>query len=125
MNNQTENYLRNFMRDCQRFWSRQWYVGKDKIPHLWSYEQSLIGVYADMKGAVINKHPYFAEDGEVISEADCCRVFNTEFSGSWEDAKKHYCPGGVISCRTITNGDSIYANGGMDALLDWIKENTL
>lgn len=112
------------MRDCQQFWSRQWYVGKDKMPHQWSYEQSLVGVYCDMR-TIIDKHPYFAAPGEIISESDCSRVFCTEFSGSWEDAKKHFCVVTIIPYRTIPNGDCLYRDGGLDALTDWIKENVL
>ena len=111
------------MRECQQFWSLQWFVNKDGRPQLFSYRQSLVGTYADMKDCIVGKSPHFAQEGEIIDEADCCRVFNTEFSDSWEDAKKHYCPGTIIPFRVIANGESIYRHEGMEGLERWIKEN--
>ncbi len=97
------------MRQCQNFWQKQW-VNKpqrdgSRKPTQVSYEQSLIGVYCDIKGVVIDKtNVYFAKpEGDIITEADACRVFNTEFSSSWEDAKKHYVPGGPFPYPIIPN----------------------
>lgn len=108
MTEQTETNLRTFMRRCQQFWTTQWLNVRQKDgtrrPTKVSYEQSLIGVYADMTGSVIDKPcVYFATPGDVITESDCCRVFNTEFSDSWESAKKHYTPGGIFSSPVIPN----------------------
>lgn len=109
MTQTTENNLRTFMRQCQQFWMTQWVSKRNhegvSIPTPVTYEQSLIGVYADMRCSVIDKpNVYFAvPNSDIITEADCCRVFNTEFSDSWEDAKKHYAPGQVLPYPIIPN----------------------
>lgn len=105
---QTETNLRTFMRQCQRFWQLQW-VEKPKKdgstkPSQVSYELSLTGVYCDLKNVIINKsNVHFASPGDIITESDCSRVFNTEFSSSWEEAKKHYVAGGPFQYQVIPN----------------------
>lgn len=120
----TENNLRIFMRQCQIFWSQQWFINRNRQPQQFSYEQSLIGTYADLKNSVINKpHVHFATEGDIITEADCCRVFCTEFSDSWQDAKKHYCPGTIIPHKIIPNGSSIFKSAGMEGLRQAISNS--
>ena len=111
----TENYLRMFMRSCQQFWSRQWCI-INGMPQALSYEKTLVGTYADMK-QFINKE----RDGETITETDLASIFNTEFSDSWEKAKKIYVPGTIIPQTIIVNGDVTYRNEGLEGLMKRIE----
>lgn len=101
MTTATETNLRIFMRNCQQYWLRQ-YINKPQKdgslkPTQVSIEQSYIGVFADMKTVIDKPNVHFAHPkGDLITEADCERVFNTEFSDAWQDVKARYIPGKIL-----------------------------
>lgn len=118
----TKNNLRKFMRECQQFWSRQWYIDNDGTPHLWSYTQSLIGVWADMRTVIDKPNVHFSTPGDIITEAHAEHIFNTEFSEPWQDVKKRFVSGTIIGFKTIPNGDTIYRDKGRDGIIEAASE---
>lgn len=114
----TDENLRKFMRDCQQFWSRQWYIDHEVTPHQWSYTQSLIGVWADMRAVIDKTNVYFATPGDIITEAHAEYIFDSEFSEPWKDIKKRFVSGTIIGFKTIPNGDTIYRAKGRDGIIE-------
>lgn len=114
----TDENLRKFMRQCQQFWSRQWYIDHEGTPHQWSYTQSLIGVWADMRTVIDKPNVHFATPGDVITEAHAEHFFNTEFSEPWQDIKNRFAAGTIIGFKTIPNGDAIYRDKGRDGIME-------
>lgn len=116
MTKETEKNLRKFMRECQQFWNRQWYV-RNGMPIQLSYEQSLYCVPLDMRTVINKPNVHFAVPmGDIITESDVSRAFYAEFSSSFEECKKRYLSG--IPLKIITNGDAIFRNQGFDAILE-------